>query len=95
MSHLKKISLFYKQLLLSNIIWIRKIIYWALIWFAIGLIIPLLFPDAARVLKRRKKLVAHERVGFFYQRIPGVGKDCTEAVGDADFHGDKASYRDL
>ena len=64
MSHLKKISLFYKQLLLSNIIWIRKIIYWALIWFAIGLIIPLLFPDAARVL-------IETMVNFFKQVLRG------------------------
>lgn len=64
MSHLKKISLFYKQLLLSNIIWIRKIIYWALIWFAIGLIIPLLFPDAARFL-------IETMVNFFKQVLHG------------------------
>jgi stage II sporulation protein M len=45
--HRMPLILFYKHLLTINWNWIRKILYWILLWLIVGIITPLLFPSVA------------------------------------------------
>jgi len=59
---------FYKNLLINNWPWIKKVLWWALIWLIIGAITPLFFPDfTQKVLKM---------ITNFFQNLlpPGEGE---------------------
>jgi stage II sporulation protein M len=69
--------LFYKKLLTANWYWIKKVLWWALVWLVLGIVTPLVFSHFADEFFRLisdtfKKVLGQDQVTYTFSTVTAI-----------------------